>query len=169
MGQTPNNFTILNRDYNIQRYNLNKEKLYFSFHSLLSSSVWIFSYPLYFSPLLLALTHAVLPDCTQFSVSLAGISLFFPWGFTSSPPGTSLLQPIFIGRMASLFISSSFPSFLPFTLFISSHNKCKPTYLDFASTNFFSSALPQPNDPCFFLFFHPSNVSHEFNITYSFM
>ena len=62
------------------------------------------------------------------------------------------------GRMASTFISSSFPSFLPFTLFTSSHNKYKPTYLDFASTNFFSSALPLPNDLAFhfFLFFLPS-------------
>ena len=33
------------------------------------------------------------------------------------------------GRMASLFNSSSFPSFLPFTLFTSSHNKCKPLTL----------------------------------------
>ena len=73
--------------------------------------------------------------------------------------------------MSSPFISSSFPSFLPFTQFTSSHNKCKPTYLDFASTNFFSSALPLPNDPCFCfsLFFLPSNVSYKFNITYSFM
>lgn len=62
--------------------------------------------------------------------------------------------------MASTFISSSFPSFLPFTLFTSRHIKCKPTYLDFASTNFFSSALPYPNDHAFyfFLFFLPSNV-----------
>ena len=69
----------------------------------------------------------------QSSVSLAGASLF---------SGASHLHPSSKWPNASPFISSSFPSFLPFTLFISSHNKCKPTYLDFASTNFFSSALP---------------------------
>ena len=45
----------------------------------------------------------------------------------SSQFGTSLL--FFTSsnvRMASPFISSSFPSFLPFTLFTSSHNICKP-------------------------------------------
>ena len=79
--------------------------------------------------------------------------------------------------MASLFISSSFPSFLPFTLFTSSHNKCKPLTLTLlqpkslslaligrmallVSFLFFLSALPYPNDHAFyfFLFFLPSNV-----------
>ena len=51
-----------------------------------------------------------------------------------------------------LFIFSFY--FFPSTLFTSGHNKCKPIYLNFASTNFFSSALPYPNDPCLvFLFF----------------
>ena len=54
---------------------------------------------------------------------------------------TSLLQPIFTGRMASLFISSSFPSFLPFTLFISSHTKCKPLTLTLLQLKSLSSAL----------------------------
>ena len=80
--------------------------------------------------------------------------------------------------MASLFISSSFPSFLPFTLFTSSHNKCKPltlTLLQPKSLSLaligrmallvsflfpFSSAIPEL--PCLlllsFLFFLPSNV-----------
>ena len=54
------------------------------------------------------------------------------WDF-SFLRGLHIFTPIFTGRMASLFFSPSFPSFLPFTLFTSSHNKCKPTYLDFAS------------------------------------
>ena len=58
-GQTPNNFTTSNRDYNTQRYNLSKKNLSFSFHLLLSSSLYIFSFPLYFSLLfcLLSLTQ----------------------------------------------------------------------------------------------------------------
>ena len=59
----------------------------------------------------------------QSSISLAGTSLF-TGASHPHPLGSSLLQPIFTSRMASLFISSSFPSFLPFTRFISSHNKC---------------------------------------------
>ena len=74
------------------------------------------------------------------------------WDFTSFFPYPN-------GRMASPFISSSFPSFIPFTLFTSSHNKCKPTYLDFASTNFFSSALPYPNHPCLLLLSFLSSFS----------
>ena len=75
------------------------------------------------------------------------------WDFTSFSPCPN-------GRMASPFISSSFPSFLPFTLFTSSHNKCRTTYLDFTSTNFFSSALiGRMAFACFFSFvFSVSNT-----------
>ena len=76
----------------------------------------------------------------QSSVSLAGTSLFFEASHPH-PHGTSLLQPIFTGRIASLFISSSFPSFLPFTLFISSHTKCKPLTLTLLQPKYLSSAL----------------------------
>ena len=84
MRQTLNNFTISNKDYNTQRYNLSKEKLSFSFHSVLSFLPCIFSYPLYFS----------LPFCllsfTQFFKTTPVLSLTcwgfsFLWGFTSSP------------------------------------------------------------------------------------
>ena len=127
---------------------MSKKKLSFSFHSLLSSSLYIshnflFS-SLFFSSLLLALTHAVLQHCTNPHT----LRLHF---FSSHLQMTE--WPL-------LFISSSFPSFLPFTLFITSHNKCKPTYLDFASTSFFSSALPLPNDPCLLLLSFRSSFQH---------
>ena len=76
----------------------------------------------------------------QSSTSLAGTSLF-SGASHPHPLGSSLLQPIFTGRMASLFISSSFPSFLPFTLFISSHKKCKPLTLTLLQPKSLSSGL----------------------------
>ena len=62
------------------------------------------------------------------------------------------------GRMASLFNSSSFPSFLPFTLFTSSHNKCKPLTLTLLQPKSPFLQLLRPNDLAFyfFLFFLPS-------------
>ena len=141
---------------------MRKEKLSFSFsfsfHCALSHCV--FSLTLSIFPFSFACSHSRSSSrLHQSLVSLAGTSLF---------SGTSHLHPIFTGRMASLFISSYFPSFLPFTLFTSSHNKCKPTYLDFAS--FLQLSLSRMTlASCFFLFSLPSNVSHEFNITYSFM
>ena len=135
-GQTPNNFTISNRDYNTYRYNLSKEKLHFSFHSLLSFSFCNFSYPLYFSLLFR------LPSLKQF-FKIATILILTCWDFYFhwGPFRSSLLQPIFTGRMASPFISSSFPSFLPFTLFKSSHNKCKPLTLTLLQPKSLSLAL----------------------------
>ena len=116
---------------------------------------------------LFLLTHCSLPHCV-FSLTL----FIFLFSFACSHSRSSSRLHLVLttlwdftsfslcpnGRMASTFISSSFPSFLPFTLFTSSHIKCKPTYLDFASTNFFSLALPYPNDHAFyfFLFFLPS-------------
>ena len=76
----------------------------------------------------------------QSSISLAGTSLF-SGASHPHPLETSLLQTIFTGRTATLFISSSFPSFLPFTLFISSHNKCKPLTLTLLQPKSLSSAL----------------------------
>ena len=97
---------------------------------------------LFFSSLLLALTHAALQDCT--SPHTLGLHFFFP------------LCPN--GRMASLFNSSSFPSFLPFTLFTSSHNKCKPITLTLLQPKSPFLQLLRPNDLAlyFFLFFLPS-------------
>ena len=148
-----------------------KKKLYFSFHSQLSFSLCIFSNPLYFSLLfcLLSLTQ-FFKTAPVLSLTCRDFSFFR--GLHIFTPGTSLLQPIFTGQMASLFISSSFPSFLTFTLFTSSHNKCEPIYLDFANQFlFFSSPLAEWPLPfvSFFSFFLPSNVSHKFNIMSSFM
>ena len=75
-GQTPNNFPISNRDYNTYRYNLSKEKLHFSFHSLLSFSfcnfltlsIFLFSF---------ACPHSSNSSrLHQSSFSLAGTSIF---------------------------------------------------------------------------------------------
>ena len=81
---------------------MSKKKLSFSFYSPLFFSRYIFSYSLHFSLLyyLLSLTQLfkTTPVLTPFGTSL----LFFT---------------LFTGRMASLYISSSFPYFLSFTLF----------------------------------------------------
>ena len=109
MRQTKNNFTLLNRDYNTQRNNLSKIKLSFSFHSLLFLIVCLSQFFLTLSIFLFSfacsLTHTILQDCTQASSSLG-------------------LHFLLIGRIVSPLISSSFPSFLPFTLLTSNHNKC---------------------------------------------
>ena len=78
-GQTPNNFTILNRDYNTQRYNLSKEKtsLFLFTHYSLSHcvSLTIFSCSLYFSLLFCLLSLTQFSKTTLSSISLTGTSL----------------------------------------------------------------------------------------------
>ena len=64
---------------------------------------------IFFSSLLLALTHAILLDYTVLVLSLS----------------------LSNGRMTYPFISSYFSFFLPSALFTSSHNKCKPLTLNF--------------------------------------
>ena len=76
----------------------------------------------------------------QSSVSLVETSLF-SGDSHPHPLRTSLHQTIFTGRTTTLFISSSFPSFLPFTLFISSHNIWKPLTLTLLQPKSLSSAL----------------------------
>ena len=83
---------------------LKKKKLTFSFHSLLSSSLYIFSYSLYFSLLYCLLSLTQLFKTAPSPHYTLGLHFFFP---------------LFKWRNASPFISSSFPSFLPFTLFTS--------------------------------------------------
>ena len=116
----------------------------------LSFSLCIFSYPFYFSLLfLLALTHAALSPHT---LGLHSFSIFFKW-----PNGLSLL-----------FLSP----FLLFTLFTSSHNKCKlrlcfnqflffntplakwPCQLLLLSflSSFSVSNTPKPTNPCLLLY-----------------
>ena len=103
MGQTPNNFTILNRDYNTQ-YNLSKEKTHFFF------SLTAFFLTVYLSQFSLTLYFSLL-----FCFCLLSLAQFFKtvpiltlWNFT-------LLHSSQNGRMALLYISSSFSSFLPST------------------------------------------------------
>ena len=98
---------------------------------------------LLFASLLLSLTHAAFQDCT-YSSHFLGLHFF------------SSLCPN--GRMASLFNSSSFPSFLPFTLFRSGHHKCKPLTLTLLQPKYPFLHLLRPNDLgfYFFLFFLPS-------------
>ena len=100
------------------------KKTLFSFYSLLSSSLCISHNFLllfiFFSSLLLALIHALLQDYTVLSLTHWDSPLLF----SSSTPN---------GRMAFPFISSPFSSFLPSTLFTTSHNKCKHTSLDFCT------------------------------------
>ena len=99
---------------------------------------------------------------SQFSLTLSIFSFSFACSHSrsssrltlSSHFGTSLLySPIFTGRMASLFISSSFPSFLPSTLFTSSHNKYKPLSSTLLPPKSLSSALiGRMAFACFFSF-----------------
>ena len=101
------------------------KKLSFSFHSLLSFSLCIFSYPPYFSLLfLLALTHGALSPHTL------GLHSFFPSAQMAEWP-----LP---------FISFTFSSFLPFTLLIKSQSM-QATYFDFTSTKslFINSAMTE--------------------------
>ena len=94
---------------------------------------------LFFSSLLLPLTHVLLQDCTNPQSHLLG--LLFSLGFTSSPPrdftfSAHLHWPN--GLSIYFFIS---PSFLPFKLFTSSHNKCNPLTLTLIQPKTLSSAL----------------------------
>ena len=77
---------------------------------------------------------------SQFSLALYIFLFSFACSHARSSPRLHCPQSHSLGilflltsRMASPCISSSFPSFLPFTLLTSIHNKC----LDFASANFF--------------------------------
>ena len=150
MGQTPNNFTILNRNYNLSK---KKKKLTLLFFSLtvpfLSHciSIIIFSYSLYFSLLFCLLTHSRSSARLHLVLSLTcwNFFLFFP---SSRPNGLSLL---FLSR---------FPSFIPFTLFTSSHNKCKPLTLTLLQPKSPFLQLLRPNGLCIFLFFFLQCVQH---------
>ena len=120
-----------------------KKTLFFVSLTALFLTVYFLSYSLFFASLLLALTHTALQDCTY---SLHFLGLHF---FSSLCPN---------GRMASLFNSSYFPSFLLFTLFRSGHNKCKPLILTLLQPKYPFLHLPRPNGLAFyfFLFFLPS-------------
>ena len=116
MGQTPNNFTILNRDYNTQRYNLRKKKNTLFFFSLttLFLTVYLSQFPLALCIFLFSFACSHSRSSPRLHCTKShSLELLFP-----------LLFFLPTSRMTSLFISSSFPSFLPFTLLTSNHNKC---------------------------------------------
>ena len=112
-------------------------------------------------------THYFLPHCI-FSLTLS----IFLFSFTFSHSRSSLRLHLVLTTLWDFSSFSPLPkwpngvylyffifsSFLPFTLFSSNHNKCKPLTLTLLQSNFFSSALPCPNDRAFyfFLFFLPS-------------
>ena len=82
---------------------------------------------LFFSSLLLTLTHAILLDCTLvLSLTCWDFSLF------------TLLQ---MAEWPLPFISFTFSCFLPSTLFTSNHKKCKPLTLTLFQPKSLSSAL----------------------------
>ena len=123
---------------------MSKKKLSFSFHSLLSSSLYIFSYSLYFSLLscLLSLTQL-------FKAAL--VLTLWDFHFFSSLWDFHFFSPLHWpnGLFIYFFIFSFF--FLPFTLFTSSHNKCKPLTLTLLQPK--SLPLHWPNGlACFFPF-----------------
>ena len=109
MGQIPNNFTILNRDYNTQRYNLNKKKK--------KNSHLLF-------------THCSFPHCISLTIFFCSLYFLFYFACSHSHGSSrlhcpqshslellfTLLFPFFLlctkWQMAEQphFISSSFPS-----------------------------------------------------------
>ena len=134
---------------------------------LLSSSLCILSYSLYFSlVLLLSLTQLFK---TTPSPHTLGLHFFFPSGASHLHPlGLHFFSP------SSL---AEWPLYLflyLFLLFSLSHSSYQVTInasqliLTLLQPNFFLQLL-RPNGLCIFLFSFPSNVSHKFNITYSFM
>ena len=138
---------------------IKNKKLPFSFHSLLSFSLYISHYfllpSLFFSFLLLAFTHAVLQDCTN--PHTLGLHFF-----------SSHLQMVEWPHHFFLHL------FLLFSLSNSSYqvtiNASQLILTLLQPISFLLLSLSRMTLAfCFFLFFLPSNVSHKFNITYSFM
>ena len=142
---------------------MSKEKLSFSFHSLLSSHrVFSLSLSIFF------FSFACSQTCSssrlrQSSISFAGTSLF---------SGASHRHPhLHWPNGLSIFF------FIFFFLFFLSHSSHQVTInasqliltllqpISFLQLSLNRMTLAS----CFFLFFLPSNVSHKFNITYSFM
>ena len=141
---------------------MSKEKLTFSFHSLLSFLLYIFSYLLYFSPLLLALTYAVLQDCTSPQSHLLG--LLFSLGLHIFTPPSNGLMPLLL--LLHLFLLSS----LSHSSYHVTINASQLILTLLQPISFLQLSLSRMTLAfCFFLFFLPSNVSHKFIITYSFM
>ena len=118
--QTLNNFTILNKDCNTQKFSLNKKKTFFFFlFTALFLSVYLsqFSLTVYLSFLFYSLTHLRNSLKTALILTFSGTSPLFT---TKWPNGLS-------------FYFFTFFFFSSFILFTSSHNKCEPTCLDFCA------------------------------------
>ena len=117
---------------------------------------------LFFSSLLLALIHAVLQDYTSPQSHLLGLLFCLGLHIFTPPPN---------GRMPLLLFLHLF---LLFSLSHSSYqviiNASQLILTLLQPISFLQLSLSRMTLAfCFFLFFLPSNVSHKFNITYSFM
>ena len=135
---------------------MSKEKLSFSFHSLLFFSLCIFSYPLYFSLLFCLLS------LTQFFkiapiLSLTCRDFSFLWGFTSSPPQNFTSSNHLHWPNCHTIYFFIFSFFSPFHSLHIKSQYMEATYFDFASTkiSFFSSHWLNVL-ACFFSFFLPA-------------
>ena len=106
-GQIPNNLTILNRNYNTERYNLSKEKTLFFFSLIaLFFTMYLsqFSLTLYFSLLFCLLSVTQFFKTAPFSVSLA-------WEIIQSFNGLRHLSTILLKDSHLFKISKSVISF----------------------------------------------------------
>ena len=124
-GQTLNNFTILNRDYNIQLEQRNLFFFLFFHFSFSLTALFLIVYLSPFSPTLYVFLFSFIFYYSRSSSRL----------HQSSHSGTSLNDSTPIGPMAFLFLHL-FLSFLPSSCLASltSHfSKCKPTCLDFCT------------------------------------
>ena len=113
---------------------------------------------LFFSSLLLALTHAILPNCPNPQSHLLG--LLFSLGLHIFTPSSLAEWPLYF-----------FHLFLLFFLSHSSHqvtiNASQLILTLLQPVSFLQPSLCRMTLAfCFFLFVLPSNVSHKFHITY---
>ena len=115
-----------------------KNSIFLFTHYSFSHFVFSLTLSIFFS-LLLAFSNVILQDCTNPQSHLLG--LLFSLGFTSSPPRDFTFSAhLHWPNGLSIYFSISH-SFLPFTLFTSSHNKCNPLTLTLLQPKTLSSAL----------------------------
>jgi len=129
---------------------LDKKKLYFSFHLLFSFTVYLSQFSLnflFFSSLFYLLTQSLSSARLHLILSLicCDFSLF------------SLLQ---MAEWPLFFISFTFSPFLPSTLFTSNHNKYKPLTLTLLGPKYLFLQLSLAERPCLFLLSFLQRVQH---------